>query len=326
MSATDIALKAQVRALSARLQWTAADAYQSRRRLARDTAAARAAGRKKRQKPAAAGRPALREPNDEVVLRAVRPSAAVAAWYTECLQTLTHEMARSMLLHVRAAWTAADPDIGFAHDESSTVILRRALDKWGRRSIKKFDRASREIAAAFADKSMRDFDGRFRRILRDAGFTVKFKPTPQMVEAYRSVIESQVGLIRSIPQKFLTDVQTSVWSSVMKGSDMAGLEREIKKNYGVSWRRAAFIAADQTAKARATLEEARRSELGIVEAEWVHSGAGRMPRPEHVRWGRQKKRYNIKQGMWSTVDKQYVWPGTRPKCRCVSRSVFKAAA
>lgn len=263
----------------------------------------------------------MRAVND-VILKPIRPSAAVEAWYRRKLQDLAYEMAKSMLIHLRAAWKEADPDIGFGHDESPTVTLRRALDKWGEKAIRKFNRASRDIARAFADKSMRDFDGRFRRILRNAGFTVKFRPTELMVETYRTVLAENVALIRSIPQKFLTDVESKVWIGVMKGSDMAGLEKAIKHSYGVTWRRAALIATDQTNKARAIMEETRRSELGITEAEWVSTGAGHVPRPEHARWGRERKRYKIKQGMWSEIDKQYVWPGTPIRCHCVSRSVF----
>ncbi len=250
----------------------------------------------------------------ETILKAVRPSAAIEAWYRARLQAMVHEMARSMLLHMRAAWKKAEPDIGFAADEAPTVTLRKALEKWGSAALVKFEKAAEEIGKSFAGRSMRDFDSRFRKILREAGITVKFAPTKAMTEAYRSVIAQQVGLIKSIPQKFLTDVQTSVWQSVMKGSDMSGLEKAIKNNYGVTWRRAGLIARDQTHKARAFFEEARRSELGITEAIWVHSGGGHEPRPEHVKWGREKKRYDIKKGMWSDVDQQQVWPGTAINC------------
>jgi uncharacterized protein with gpF-like domain len=258
---------------------------------------------------------------NDIILKPLRPSASVEAWYRAKLQDLVHEIAKSMLIHVRAVYRDA-PEIGFASDESPTVTLKRALGKWGDKATLKLERASADIARQFADRSMRDYDMRFRRILREAGFTVRFKPTQRMIEAYRAVIAEQVGLIKSIAPKFLADVQNSVWSSVMKGSDMGALSKEIKRNYGVSWRRAALISRDQTHKARAIFEETRRSELGIEEAIWLHSGAGAEPRPEHVRWGRDKKRYNIKKGMWSKVDQAFVWPGTAINCRCLSRSVF----
>ena len=257
-----------------------------------------------------------------IVLKAIRPSAALESWYRDRLQELVYEMACSMLLHIRAAWNKADPEIGFAHDESPTRTITKTLTKWGDRWVGKFDKMSQDVANAFAERSTDDFDRRFAKILKDAGFTVRFKPTKRQRLGYQAVVAENVNLIRSIPQRFLTDVQNSVWDSVMKGSDMAGLARSIKRNYEVSWRRAALISRDQTHKARAIFEETRRSELGITEAEWIHSGAGKEPRREHVRWGAQKKRYNIKKGMYSKVDKEWVWPGTAINCRCISRSVF----
>ena len=143
-----------------------------------------------------------------------------------------------------------------------------------------------------------------------------------MVQAYRAVVSENVNLIRSIPQKFLTDVQSQVWQSVMKGAKQSQLAQGIREKYDLSWRRAALIARDQNNKAKAVMEEARRSELGIDEAIWMHSGGGKEPRPEHVKWGAQKKRYKIREGMYSSVDGAYVWPGTAISCRCTSRSII----
>ena len=256
----------------------------------------------------------------EHVLKAIQPSAAVEAWYRAKLQAMIEQMARSMLLHLKAAWKENPVDIGFSADASPTLGLRRALKKWGDKQIGRFDQMAGEIADAFAKRGAQDFDRRFAQILKKSGFTIKFRPTEQMREAYRAVIAENVNLIRSIPQKFLTDVQSTVWQSVMKGSDMDGLSRQIKHNYGVTWRRAAFIARDQNAKARAVFEEARRSELGITQAIWRHSHAGKEPRPTHV--AMNGKRYEIKKGMWDSDVGQFVWPGTLPNCRCSSRAVF----
>ncbi len=258
----------------------------------------------------------------ELILKPLRPNAGLQEWYRRKLQAMIEDMARSMLYHVRAAVNRDDPAIGFASDESAVLDLKRAMRKWGDVWIDKFDAMAKQISEEFAARSGKDFDARFRKILRDAGFTVKFKPTERMREAYKSVVAENVNLIRSIPQKFLTDVESSVWVHVMKGHDMNGLARAIHKNYGVTWRRASLIARDQTHKAHAIMEEARRSEVGITEAIWVHSHAGEVPRPEHLAWGREKKRYDIKKGMWSEVDQEWVWPGTAINCRCSSMAII----
>lgn len=255
----------------------------------------------------------------EIVLKAIQPSAAVHEWYLAKLRELIEDMGRSMLLHVRAAWKRNTP-IGF--DEAPTKTLERSLKRWGDQWQSKLDALAPEIAKLFANLSRRDFDRRMARMLKKSGFTVRFAPTKYMREAYRAVVQENVNLIRSIPQKYLTDVRSSVWTHVMKGGDMAGLEKAIKHTYGVTWRRAALISRDQNHKARAVFESARRSELGITQAIWRHSGAGKEPRPEHVRWGRERKRFDVKKGLYSQVDGEWVLPGTAINCRCTSSSVF----
>ena len=125
--------------------------------------------------------------------------------------------------------------------------------------------------------------------------------------------------IRSIGQQYLNRVEESVWRSVNAGYDMAQLTRELRKDYGISERRAAFIARDQTNKAKAAIEKARRQELGITEAIWIHSHAGKEPRPSHV--AANGKRFDVGKGMY--LDGEWVQPGEEINCRCTSRSVIK---
>lgn len=258
-------------------------------------------------------------PRPEVVLRPIHPSAGLEDWYRRRLQKLIRAMAKSMLVHLRAAYRSAD----FALDASAdgTVTMRRALEDWAPRWATKFDDIAGKVSRVFAVKSGADLDGRMMRALKQSGFAIRFKPTRAMRQAYKAVVAENVNLIRSIPEQFLKDVRTTVWQSVMNGRDLSGLTQHIQKNYGVAYRRAQLIARDQNNKAKAVFERARRQELGITEAVWVHSGGGKEPRPEHLRWGRDKKRFEVKKGIWSEVDKQYVWPGTAVNCRCTSRAV-----
>lgn len=233
-------------------------------------------------------------------------------------------MNASLILHIQAEWKRGDPDIGFATgDASPTVGLRRALSKWGRIWSSKLDDLSDKLSKQFALKNYRYTDNALKQAFRAAGFTVKFKPTVASVEAYRTVAAEQVNLIKSIPAQYLKDVQTSVWSSVMRGGDQHELASEIRRNYGVSNRRAALIARDQNAKAKAVMENTRRRELGITEAVWLHSHAGITPRPTHV--AMHGKVYKTADGMYDSDEGKQVWPGELINCRCVSKPVIPTA-
>ncbi len=262
----------------------------------------------------------LQAPGSKTVeARAVHSNAGVRDWYRKQLQCLLFRVNRSLILHIEAAWKINPPSIGFAQDApNSSILLRRALKKWGSLWQKKFDRMSLDLSRRFAKKSFGATECAMRDALKTAGFTVAFKPNPASVEAYHAVVAENVALIKSIPQQYLRDVQTSVWSSVMKGADMAELTKTIEQKYGISHRRAAFIARDQNNKAKAILENARRTELGIRFARWKHSGGGKEPRPEHVAFS--GKIYEIAKGAY--LEGEWVWPGMKPNCRCTSKSLI----
>ena len=77
----------------------------------------------------------------------------------------------------------------------------------------------------------------------------------------------------------------------------------------ITWSLAVIIARDQNNKATASMTRARQNELGITEAIWVHSGAGKHPRPTHVAMNGAK--YDVKKGMWDPAVKR--WEATTGK-------------
>lgn len=207
---------------------------------------------------------------------------------------------------------------------TTPLLLQRALERWGGLWINRIDKAAHRIATDFTKRSKKANDAAMTRQLVQAGFAIKFKPTKLMATAFDAVIAENVGLIRSIPQKFLTDVQTTVWQGVMGGSNMQHISEGIQQKYGIAHRRAALIASDQNAKAKAAMERARRTEAGITTAIWQHSHAGVDPRPTHVEMSGNE--YPVEEGMWDAAVKKYVWPGTEINCRCTDRPVIPGFA
>ena len=252
-----------------------------------------------------------------VTLRAVYANRGVEAWYRKQLQSAITDMARSMLVHIRAAYNNSDNPLA-TDAPNSTYLLRKALEKWGGMWTRKLNKMSLDLADQFAKRAGKVTEQQVGQAFREAGFTVKFRPTQASVAAYKTIAAQQVGLIRSIPQQYLTAVQTRVFDSVMKGADMATLAAELQQAYGVSFRRAALIARDQNNKAKAVIENTRRQELGITEAIWQHSGAGKEPRPEHVAFN--GKRYDLAKGAY--LEGKWTLPGMEINCRCTSRAII----
>lgn len=255
-----------------------------------------------------------------VTLGPIRPNVGTEARYREKLQDLIREMNISVQYWIRARYRANEPEI--AQDALPAAALQRAIARLTRRWQKKFDDLAPKLAAYYAQSANARSAQQLRTMLRDQGFTVQFKMTRAARDVMRASISEQVSLIKSIPQKYFTDIQGSVMRSVQSGRDLSSLTKDLQSNYGVSFRRASFIARDQNNKATAAMTRVRQQEIGLEEAEWMHSHGGRHPRPTHL--AMDGKRYDIRKGMYDPAVGKYIFPGEEPNCRCVPRPVLPA--
>jgi uncharacterized protein with gpF-like domain len=254
----------------------------------------------------------------------------VRAWYRTQLEAIVDWMHAEVSAGVLDVYAdhAQPPANGLAHDapaKNPSILLRRALEKWGGLWTRKLDKLSLDISRKFARKNFTVTQTAMKAAFKEAGFTVSFSPTPASVQAYHAVAAEQVNLIRSIPAQYLKDVQSSVWNSVMKGGDLHSLSQNLQKNYDVTAKRAALISRDQNNKATATIEKVRQQELGITDAYWQHSSGGKVPRPTHV--AADGRRYKIAKGMWDPDANgkgkgQFVQPGELISCRCTNRPIL----
>ncbi|HBW4199286.1 TPA: phage minor head protein [Klebsiella pneumoniae] len=210
-----------------------------------------------------------------------------------------------------------------AMDASPAVMMRNAMQKLAKRWKRRFDDMAQKLADRFANDAMKNADTSLATAFKDAGFTVEFKMTSQMNNALQATIAENVGIIRSIPEKYFTEVEGLVMRSVARGRDLSYLTDELQKRYGITRNRAAFIALDQNNKATSVLQIARQRSLGIVEGEWEHSGAGKEPRPGHVAAGKRKQRFRLDKGCY--IDGEWIFPGQKPRCKCTHRIVIPNA-
>lgn len=258
----------------------------------------------------------------ELVLKSVRPSAGIEAQYRKRLMRLVDEMQKSLEYWLCAAWRANKPRI--AVDATPAELLARVVRELEKRWTAKFDDAASELADYFSQEVSERSDAVLRSILKRGGWTVRFKTTATLRDVLNATINENVGLIRSIPERHFQEIEGLVMRSVQQGRDLQFLTDEIQKRYEVTRRRATLIARDQNNKATASVVRTRQQELGVREAIWMHSHAGKKPRPTHVRM--DGRRYDVTKGMWDPAVHRYVWPGTEVNCRCSSRAVIRGFA
>lgn len=262
----------------------------------------------------------------DMVLPAVRANAGLQARYQKRLDQMIAAMNADTTRTVRAAWKAKPPEM--AEDEtaaernakgkSAAMNLRDVMDRLNRKWTSRFDSMAEEMARYFSTAAFERGTNQMKDILARAGWTVPMKMTPAVNDALQATIGEQTALIKSIPGEYMLDVQGAVMRSVTAGRDLASLTVEIQQKWGIARRRAETIARDQNNKATATITQARQQELGIDTAIWMHSHAGKVPRPSHV--AADGKKYEVGKGLY--LDGVWTVPGREINCRCFSRSII----
>lgn len=250
----------------------------------------------------------------KTIINAPRPSAAIRAQYSRALVALLREMFADIAAEVKAnygplaAEYAAD-----AWPKPFADWLKGTFKKWD----KKFAGFAETTARWFAKKSNASTTARLAGAMRDAGLTVKFKPSPKVAGLVDDIVATNVGLIKSIPQGLMTRVNDTIMESVMKGRDLAGITKELRKGYGITERRAVMIARDQTNKAAADINRARADEAGLKYGIWRHLGGVKVPRETHKNI-LDGQRFKMSEGLFDPDPEvqRMIQPGELVNCAC----------
>lgn len=256
-----------------------------------------------------------------IVLPPIRPSEGFAALYQKRLVAMIDEMAASCLYWTRAAYRQNEPAI-MAMDDIPADMLKKTIAELTKRWLRRFDKAADELAEYFALGVSKRTDQQFRAILKRSGLSVDFVMTKAQRDIAKATVQANVSLIKSIPQQYLGKVEGAVMRSVQTGRDVGGLVKELQAAHGVTRKRASLIARDQNNKATSSFNRARQQELGITQARWKHSFAGKEPRPSHLKAGRDGVVYNIAEGWYDPDEGRNIQPGELINCRCTSQSII----
>lgn len=145
-------------------------------------------------------------------------------------------------------------------------------------------------------------------------------------ETLETVIERNVGLIKSVSDETRRRVADAVYRGLQNRTPARDLARELREAVALERRRALRIAADQNVKITSALNEERRRQAGIMAWEWVHSGK-KHPREDHK--ARNGLLYSDDPADAGTeYEGQTVRtppedrPGQLPYCGCTSRAVL----
>ncbi|HDM9019727.1 TPA: phage head morphogenesis protein [Yersinia enterocolitica] len=253
-------------------------------------------------------------------VRATRPNVGLQMEYQRKLQSLVDDMSTSVNYWLSAEYKKQEPKI--VGDASPAKLMNKKLLSVMARWRETFNKKAEDIATWFVRRSDAYASNSVKNKLRAEGMTVNMRITPEVRNVLDSIYETQVNLIKSIPEQYLTQVSTLVQESVSRGRDIGYLKEELKRRYGITERRARFIASDQNNKASNEISRQRLMGSGIKRGILKHrSGGSKSYRHSHVLADGQE--YDLAVGFWDSHLKRHVQPGELPGCKCDCRPIIE---
>lgn len=250
----------------------------------------------------------------------IRPSDTLRREYQAVLSAYVKRMNKELLVEISRAYGRREDEFlpdDIAGDKSASAFLQRILGRFFNRWQKRFDRMAKERAAWFTKQTEKATTKQIQAMLKDIGFTVEFKNSHYVNNVLQATYAENVSLIKSIPAQMHDKVQGIVMRGVQTGNDQHHIVTELQKQFGVSERRARFIARDQTQKANSAVAMARSEEAGIEYGFWMHRSGSKKPRKTHI--AMNGKRFKLSEGLYDSAVKRNVKPGIEPGCLCAYR-------
>jgi SPP1 gp7 family putative phage head morphogenesis protein len=137
---------------------------------------------------------------------------------------------------------------------------------------------------------------------------------PYLEPLVKGFTERNVALIKTIPEQYLNQVETTIRTGVEAGKTTRVLTSEIQERFVVSKNRAKLIARDQVSKFNSSLTKVRQQEVGVSEYIWRTSGDERVRSSHRAKDGKKFK--------WSKPPSDTGHPGQDYQCRCTAEPVM----
>lgn len=238
--------------------------------------------------------------------------------YFDRLREILREISEEAEARLLALYERGGPVV--AQDATSRDVQKLISQMLNKRAGD-LDDLAQSLATAVAEETGKKNRADLLAELKRGGFTVTFRTTQAERRLLRRIINQNVTLIKSIPEKYLSDVATSVEEAIDNGRDINTLKNTLVEKYGVNERRAMTIARTEVNKAYEALSMRRMQDIGITHGIWIHRSASRYPRKTHREMN--GKEFKLSEGLFDPDVGYNVVPGQLPNCRCTYRAIIK---
>lgn len=247
--------------------------------------------------------------------KGVRMDRAAGNAYNVELQRLVREIKRDIDSRILPAIRSVEHQ--YIADGWPDVIAGIMDVVRGRWESSQFNAIADRIARSFVMAANRTNQARNER---DIGINA-IVGNQQLQDALDAATYENVQLIKSIPQQYLDRVGSIVNTNMRAGNRPSAIAKLLQDQFGVTERRAKFIARDQTAKINADLNQARQTAAGFEYFEWDDSDDERV-RKRHDEIANKVTAYGRGVYRWDNPPLSDsgvpIIPGSDYACRCVA--------
>lgn len=238
--------------------------------------------------------------------------------YNQVLQRVVNAVRKDIDEQLIPAITAAAPE--YTQDAWGGDIQRVIEDLLSRWTSRGFRRLADRLAASFVRTTLSAID---REQKRSFGIDV-LQDSPKIRSTMEAAAIQNANLIKSIPERYLNNVANSVLTNMRTGLLPREVAKQIEDEYGVTQRRARFIARDQTAKINGELTKQRQIDAGYEYFLWLDGDDERV-RASHRAIAEADVGYGKGVYRWDDLPTnergERIQPGSDFNCRCSSRPV-----
>lgn len=249
--------------------------------------------------------------------RPVKASASSAIRYNSELQRIILAIRNDINTRLIPTLRTAQPDyVTDSGVDDVLAVLSQITQKW---SSPDFFGFASTIANEFVSTTDRINRERTERTLG-----VQIFNSPQLNDYLKIATTENVNLIQSIANQYLTQVESIVTTNMRAGNRSSAMVKQLTGQFGITSRRAKFIARDQTLKINGDLTKRRQIDAGFEYFQWLTSDDERV-RERHDELSERVTAYGRGIYRWDNPplsdSGQPITPGQDFQCRCNARPV-----
>lgn len=226
------------------------------------------------------------------------------------------DIAKEVMPLVRQLAPEYTQDAVVTTDAWSDLIINAISTLVSRWSSPTVQAAGARIAGEFVQSSLKKSE---RDLKKSAGIDV-YSGNSAMQDYLKASAQQNAQLIKSIPAKYLEEVQTLVMANMRSGMRPGYIETALQEQFGVTQRRAKMIARDQTSKIQGELNRKQQQGAGFTHFRWLTSHDSRV-RHDHDVFEHRVTKYGKGVYLWSDLPLEKgvpVSPGSPINCRCTA--------